>query len=125
MDQQPYRTIDKYDRVIGQLANLPDVTHTKPSTIQTVSPLIGEAQTFIVQTFRQQEIGDTVFLQYVDAEKSVRIVIPPKAVNAIVKQRDSLSKTNRRKASSATGKRLAAERKARGELPPFMKLKKA
>lgn len=125
MNEQPqYRSVDKYDRMMGALANLPDVTHTKPSTIQTLSPLIGEAQTFIVQTYRQSEVGDTVFLQYVDADKAVRLVLPPKAVEAICRQRDSLSTTNRRKAASATGKRLAAERKARGEQPAFLTAKK-
>ncbi len=115
--QQQYRTVDKFDRMMGALANLPDVSHTKPSTVAVVSPLIGEAQTFILQTFRQSEVGDTVFLQYVDAEKSVRIAIPPAAADAIARQRDALTTKVRKR----IGKASAAARKARGELPGFMK----
>lgn len=115
-----YRQVDKFDRLMGALVNLPDVTHTKPSTVAVVSPLIGEAQTFIIQTYRQREVGDTIFLQYVDAEKSVRIAIPPEAAEAIARQRDALTVKVRRLA----GKRQAAERKARGEVPGFMRGKK-
>ena len=113
-DAQPtYRTIDKFDRLMGALIGLPDVTKSKPSTIVTTSPLIGEAQTFIVQTFRQREVGDTIFLQYMDAEGSKRIAIPSEAADAIARQRDSLTVKVRRN----IGKAQAAARKARGERP--------
>lgn len=121
MADQQYRTIDKFDRMLGALADLPDVTHVKPSTVVAASPLIGEAQTFIIQTFRQREIGDTIFLQYLDSDRSIRIAIPPQAAEAIARQRESLTTKVRKK----VGKDSAAARKARGELPGFMKLKKA
>jgi hypothetical protein len=121
MNEPTYRQIDKFDRMMGALANLPDVTHTKPSTVAVVSPLIGEAQTFILQTYRQREIGDTIFLQYVDAEKSVRIAIPPAAADAIARQRDALTTKVRKRVA----KEQAEARKARGEVPGFLKLKKA
>lgn len=117
MSELQYRTVDKFDRLMGALVNLPDVTRTRPSTISVVSPLIGEAQTFIVETYRQREVGDTIFLQYVDGNGSVRIAIPPEAADAIARQRDALTTKVRRK----IGKERAAERKARGELPGFMK----
>lgn len=116
-----YRTVDKFDRLMGALVGLPDVTKSKPSTIVTSSPLIGEAQTFIVQTFRQREVGDTIFLQYMDAEGSKRIAIPPEAADAIARQRDALTTKVRKR----IGKQQAAERKARGEVPAFLKVKKA
>jgi hypothetical protein len=54
-----YRQIDKFDRMLGALAELPDVTHVKASTVVTQVPIIGAAQTFIIQTFRQHdEIGN-------------------------------------------------------------------
>jgi hypothetical protein len=115
-----YRTLDKFDRLMGALAGLPDVTHTKPSTITTLSPLIGEPQTFIVQTYRQRDTGDTVFVQYVDSEKAVRIAIPPEVADAIARQRDALTTKVRKRVA----KDQAAARKARGELPGFMKAKK-
>ena len=119
MPEQTYRTMDKFDRMMGALANLPDVAHGKPSTVVAVSPLIGEAQTFVIQTFRQREIGDTIFLQYMDGEQHIRLAIPPAAADAIVRQRDALTTKVRRK----IGKDSAAARKARGELPAFMQPK--
>lgn len=122
MSEQPtYKTVDKFDRVMGALVNLPDVTSTKPSTVVAVSPLIGEAQTFIVQTFRQSERGDTVFLQYMDGEGSVRLVIPPQAADAVARQRDALTTKNRKKAARAEAER----RKAAGIKPGFLKVKNA
>lgn len=119
--QQPYRTVDKFDRMMGALANLPDVASTKPSTIVALNPLIGATQTFIVQTFRQREVGDTIFLQYVDDEGRIRMVIPPQASDAIARQRDALTAKIRRK----LGKDQAQARKAKGLLPGFMKKKGA
>jgi hypothetical protein len=110
-------TIDKFDRMLGGLKDLPDVLHTKPSTVVTTLPLIGKAQTFIIQTYRQREIRDTVFLQYVDDERSLRLVIPPKIADAIAARRDALTSKSRKKAAKAA----AAARKERGEPPAFMR----
>lgn len=118
--QKVYKTVDKFDRLMGALVNLPDVTKTKPSTVSGVTALIGEAQTFIIQTFRQREIGDTIFIQYVDAEKSIRIAIPPEAADAIARQRDALTHKIRKRIA----KEAADARKARGELPAFLNGKK-
>jgi|SRR5712692_5738744 len=118
---QTYRTIDKFDRMKGALENLPDVTKSKPSTISVVSPLIGENQTFIVETYRQRDVGDFIFVQYLDADKSIRVGIPPAAAEAIARQRDSLTTKVRKR----VGRDQAAARKARGELPGFMKGRKS
>lgn len=115
--QQAYRTLDKFDRAMGNLSGLPDATHTKPSTVSNVSAILGVTQTFIIETWRQTEIGDTIFLQCADDSGLVRLVIPPKVADAIARQRDSLTVKVRR----AIGKAQAAARKARGELPGFMK----
>jgi hypothetical protein len=115
--KQQYRTVDKFDRLMGALVDLPDVTHTKPSTVVTVSPLIGESQTFIIQTYRQREVGDTIFLQYAASEGLIRVAIPPAAADAIARQRDALTTKVRKK----VGRDSAAARKARGEEPAFMK----
>lgn len=121
MPEKPdYRTVSKFDKGIGALADLPDVTKTKPSTVVVSTTMIGAAQTFILQTFRQREIGDTIFLQYIDDEGSVRIVIPPAAADAIARQRESLTAKVRKR----VGKESAEARKARGEEPAFMKGKK-
>ena len=120
MNEPEYKRVDKFDRMMGGLANLPDVTHCKPSTVVCLSPIIGATQTFIIQTYRQREIGDTVFIQYVDDCGAIRIAIPPAAAEAIARQRDSLTTKVRRN----IGKASAQARKARGELPGFMKNKK-
>jgi hypothetical protein len=115
-----YRTIDKFDRMMGALHDLPDVTRTKPTTIVANTPIIGATQTFIIQTLRQREVGDTIFIQYVDDEGAKRIAIPPAAAEAIARQRDSLTTKVRKRIS----KEAAQARKARGEQPAFMKGKK-
>jgi hypothetical protein len=108
---------DTFDRLIGLLHGLPDVISTKPSTIRTLVPLIGMAQTFIVQTYRQTDQGDTIFLECVSGSGSLRLAIPPKVAEAIARQRDALTDKSRSKAA----KRVAGERKERGERPAFLK----
>lgn len=120
MNEQ-FKSPDKFDRMMGALHDLPDVTRSKPSTVVTTLPIIGASQTFIIQTLRQRDVGDTVFLQYVDDTGSVRIAIPPAAADAIARQREALTTKVRKR----VGKEAAQARKARGELPGFMKNKKA
>ena len=110
----------EFDRILASLDGLPDVTHSKPSTVRSVS-FIGTSQTFILTTYRMKDRGDTVFLESISSEGSLRLVIPPPVVDAIVRQRDSLTTKVRRK----IGKASAEARKLRGELPGFMKHKKA
>jgi hypothetical protein len=114
------RAPDYFDRLIGNLDGLPDVTVTKQSTIQNVPPFgVGGTQTFIVQTYRQREQGDTIFLQCVSGAQTIRLVIPAKVADVIARQRDALTSKSR----SIAGKTQAAARKERGELPGFMKSK--
>jgi hypothetical protein len=117
---EKYRTIDKFDRMMAALADLPDVASVKPSTVVSMSPLIGETQTFIIQTYRQREVGDTIFLQYATSEGLVRVAIPPGAADAIARQRDALTAKSRKRAA----REQAAIRKARGEKPAFLKVAK-
>lgn len=124
MSEQQYKTVDKFDRVMGELTKLPDVTHTAPSTVVSTRPLIGATQTFIIQTYRQiqrdgdeSKTEDTLFIQYIDDQGSSRFIIPHKAIQAILRQHDALGTKVRRK----IGREQAQARKARGELPGFMK----
>ena len=111
---------DLFDRTIGGLQGIPDTVHTRPTVVRSVQPIIGDAQTFIVQTYRQNEVGDTIFLECTSKQGSMRLVIPPKVAAVIARQYDSLGGKMR----SKTAKRLAQERKDRGELPGFMRKKK-
>jgi hypothetical protein len=105
---------EHFDLMLGQLDGLNDVTTTKQSTAQSITPLVGHAETFIVQTFRQAEIGDTVFLQVIGAGRSLRLVIPPIVTAILNRQRDALTTKNRVKGARAA----VAGRKANGFTPP-------
>lgn len=123
--QQQYRSIrDKFDKVLGELTGVPDVTKSAPQTIRAALPILGDGQTFIIQTMKRRDVGEYIFLEYIDAEGSHRIVIPPPAAACIYRQRDALGAKIRRQTGRRVGLEQAALRKARGEAPAFMKSKK-
>jgi hypothetical protein len=105
--------IEIFDRLIGALHGLPDVVASKASTIRTMLPVIGASQTYIVQTYRQKEQGDTIFVESVSAEGTFRIALPPKVAEVIARQREALTD----KARSKAAKQAAQDRKDRGEIP--------
>jgi hypothetical protein len=109
--------LSNFDRTIGLLHGLNDVTQTKPSTIQVVPAFGIGTQLFIVQTFRQREMGDTIFLQCVSEGQTIRMVVPPQVSDAIARQRDQITGRVRSKAAKAT----AQARKDAGLKPGFMK----
>ena len=112
-------TLSYFDRAIGALDGLPDVVKTRATTLRVIPALGLGSHTYIVQTFRQREIGDSVFLEITSEGTAVRIVIPPSVADTIARQRDQLTGQVR----SRVGKRLAAERMARGEVPFTFKRK--
>lgn len=112
-------TRDKFDYMIGALHGLPDVVASAPTTIRTTVPIVGASVTFIIQTYRQRDSGDTIFVECVSGEGSLRLAIPPKVADAIARQRDAVTTKARRKAARQT----AQDRKDRGELPGFMRNK--
>lgn len=107
---------DAFDRLMGALDGLPDVLRTSASTVQTLTPLLGNSETWIVQTVRQAEQGDVVFLQRVNREGSIRIALPAKVANVIARQRDALTTKARRKAAKA-----AVETRKEKGIVPFQK----
>lgn len=116
--------MDTFDRMIGALHGIPGVLSTKPATVRHVSAILGEAQTFIVQTYRQRDekgdkpvTVDTVFLELANATQHLRIVLPQQVVDAILRQRDSLTTRGRVRA----GKARAAAMKAAGIKPGFLR----
>jgi len=108
--------ISEFDRLVGALEGLPDVVKSKPTTVRAMLPLIGIAKSFIVQTYRQRDKGDTIFLETLGNEGSIRLAIPPQVADAIARQREALTGKSRSKAAKA----VAADRKARGEQPAFL-----
>lgn len=115
-DQMP----DAFDRLMGALDGLPDVLRTGASTVQTLTPLLGNSETWIVQTVRQAEQGDTVFLQRVNREGSIRIALPAKVAAVISRQREALNTKARKKAA-----RAAVETRREKGIVPFQKKEEA
>jgi len=113
MNDEQRMTVSEFDRLVGALEGLPDMVKSKPSTIRAMLPLIGIARSYIVQTYRQRDRGDTIFLETVGSEGSIRLAIPPQVAEAIARQRESLGSKSRSKAAKAT----MADRMARGEAP--------
>ena len=114
------QTISKYDRLRGSLKDI--AIFTRPSTVKNVQNLTGKAETFVVETCRYEELGgDFIFVECVDESGVTRLALPPKVANAIAAQRKSLTAKRR----SLAAEKLAQERKARGELPGFMRNKQS
>lgn len=132
---QQYETISKFDRTFAGLQggnNLP----TKPTTIEYVEPITGDAETYIVQTIRAEyrvkitkqmaigfetvtetRVGDFLIVKFLDKEGPHRLILPPKVMDTIHRQHDSLSKKSRTNASRSAMK----ERMANGWKPNFAK----
>jgi hypothetical protein len=112
-------TVSKFDRIRGSLDGI--ALFTKPTTVQNIETVTGKGETFIVETARHAELGDTIFIQSIDENQQVtRLALPPTVANAIQRQRDALTSRSRSRAS----KTVAQARKDRGELPGFMKNRK-
>lgn len=110
-------TLSYFDRMIGTLHELPDVVRTKATTMRVVPTFGLGTYVYVVQTFRQKEVGDMIFLESVSENGTVRIVIPPSVANVIARQRDQLSKRSRSRAS----RQSMEARMARGEKLGFQK----
>lgn len=113
-------SVDPFDRILGSLHGLPDITSTKPATIRTMTPLLGTSEMFIVQTYRQREQGDIIFLECVSRAGTVRLALPPQVADTIARQRDALTGKSRSRAAKAN----MEARMSRGEVPAFLKKKK-
>jgi hypothetical protein len=110
-----YATVSKFDRAVAGLQGGNNLA-AKATTIEHTDPIVGESETFIVQTIRDQQ-GDHVVIKFVDKEGVMRLILPPKVVNTIVRQRDALTARGRSNNARATAK----ARMERGEVPGFMR----
>jgi hypothetical protein len=114
-EQNGNQTISKYDRIYGGLHHVS--LSTKPSTIKNVQTLTGQSETFVVQTFRHEDLGDYIFIEHLSEDGVVRLALPPKVSAAIASQKDSLTKRRR----SISSKRVMRERMDGGWVPSFKK----
>jgi hypothetical protein len=128
---------DDYDRQLGMLEGAQLVSKTRPSMVRTIPPLgVGGSSTYSVTTYREagdviEEDGETgnvrraparftVFLEVAKGDRLTRLVIPEEVYVLMFRQRDALTTQAQRRA----GKASAERRKARGELPGFLKGKR-
>lgn len=110
----PENQISKFDR---RYASMHDTgMMTKPSTIKVVESVTGRAETYIVQTAREER-GDTVFVEIGDESGFYRFALPPKVTAVISSQRDALTARRRSNASKETMRR----RMENGKVPGFLK----
>jgi hypothetical protein len=113
-------TPDLFDKRIADLHGIPDVLQTQPRVIRDI-PVYGMSESFSIQTFRQKELGDTIFLERTNKDGTVRIAIPPTVAAIIHRQYDQLTGRSRSKAAKAT----AQARKEAGIMPGFLRKRKA
>jgi hypothetical protein len=100
-------TVSKYDRVRGGLEGV--ALFTKPSTVRNTQIITGKTETFVVETARHSELGDTIFVECMDETGVTRLALPPKVANAIARQRESLTSRSRSRAAKEEAKRRQAE----------------
>jgi hypothetical protein len=79
--------------------------------VKSVQIITGKTETFLVETARHEELGDTVFIEMMDDQGVTRMALPPRVANAIAAQRDSL--TTRRRSRAAKALTQAKERTRR------------
>jgi hypothetical protein len=106
---------DSFNRNFDALVGHPGGAHTQPAVVKDTD-FYGNSTDYIVQTVKW-EGGETVFLTIVGVEGHQRIILPPKVLAVVARQKDSVQTQVRRR----HGKRLAAERKAAGIAPAFLK----
>ena len=58
-----YRMVDAFDRIRAGMDGRPDVIRTRISTVRNVDALVGNVSTFLVESVREKDEGDTIFLE--------------------------------------------------------------
>lgn len=86
---------DVFDRVIGLIDGTPGTRKAKPTTVVSVEAILGDSETYVVQTY-QTEDGFFGFIQRINRAGGQRFVLPPKAMSALFRQRDALIKAGRK-----------------------------
>ena len=113
------RPTDSFDRLLSRLVGLPNGAHTQPTGVQDID-FYGHTTSYMIQSVRTDEGGVTAFVTQVNAQGSVRSILPQSVLTVIDRQRASITTKLRRR----HGKRIAEERAAAGLQPGFMKKKR-
>ena len=105
MDDQPAHYREPYDKVYAGFDGLPGVKRSRPATVTTSLPMVGDSTTYVIESLRGDR-GLVVFLQIVDQEGRARLVLPDKVVRTILRQSERLTT----RATPASRKRQARSR---------------
>lgn len=108
---------DPFDKLLSRLVGLPNGAHAQPAVVQAMD-FYGHTTSFMIQTVRTDE-GVTAFVTQVNAQGSVRTILPQNVLATIDRQRAAITTKLRRR----HGRRIAEERRAAGIKPGFMKKK--
>lgn len=109
--------VDPFSRRFRELSDNPGAVRSG-STVNLID-FLGKTESWIVDTFRVDG-AEIVFLQRINSEGSIRIVLPMEVTSAINKQRDRTVAVVRRRGA----RQAAATREARGIRPAFLRKKK-
>jgi hypothetical protein len=109
MDTETRLPEDVYSKMLARVIDHPEATTLAASTIDLVT-LLGHTQTWIVKVVRIAG-RDTAFLQRIDAEGGMRLVLPPEVTAAYRHQADRLDAIGRRRAAR---KAAATRREKKG-----------
>lgn len=100
---------DTFSTKLRQANDDPAALHSQ-STIQTAD-FYGNAETWVVDTYRLGGGGQIVFIQRSSLSDPLRLVLPEDITKVIARQSDSVSEQARRR----QGHRLIAQRRERGD----------
>jgi len=99
---------DPFDIQLSSLIGRPNGAHVPPTVVQAIDDY-GNVTSYMVQTVRA-EAGPYVFVMQVNAQGTVRYVLPPNVLRLMDGQRERATTQIRRR----HGKRLAEERGLNG-----------
>jgi hypothetical protein len=108
------RPTDPFDSLLSSMIGLPNGANTQPSVVQAID-FYGNTTSFMIQTVRTDQ-GVTAFVTQVNAQGSVRYILPTSVLVVLDRQRAAITTKLRRR----NGKRNAEERMAAGIQPGFM-----
>lgn len=114
---------DPFDATLHDLMGHPNGAHTQPSTVRAIDDY-KHVTDYIIQTVKWDG-GTTVFVTQVSAREPKRIVLPPKVVQAILRQQEQVSTMVRRRHGQRLAEQLRADGKLRAGFTPEMRRKAA
>jgi hypothetical protein len=109
MSETPIPT-NPFSRELRSLRDNPGAV-SSASTIHT-QDFYGNSATWVLETFRDGDGDQKVFIQKIDELGGARLVLPPEVTAALARHRDQLSTKVRRR----QGHRLVAQRRERGDV---------